>query len=123
MRTYTAHLKPAGPPVLLAEGWSWGAALFGPLWLLARRAWIPAILHVAVLVLLGTVVPAPWRAPLFGGLAVLAGLLGRDAVRWSLERRGYILVHVLAGRDEETALARLLAARTDLAPRYAEGLR
>ena len=33
MRTYTAHLKPIRPPVLVREGWSWGGALFGPIWL------------------------------------------------------------------------------------------
>lgn len=114
MKSYTAHTKPDCPPVLLLEGWSWGAAIFGPLWLLAYRAWIPAVLFGAAVVLV-MALARPELGGLIGlGLGVLAGLLGRDAVRWSLERRGYLLSHVLAARDEESALARLLQVRTDL---------
>ena len=42
MRGYTAHLKPGRTPVLVPEGFSWAAWLFGPLWLAAHRAWVPA---------------------------------------------------------------------------------
>ena len=48
-------------------------------------------------------------------IAVLAGLVGRDGVRWALEWRGYTLAHVLAARDEDAALARLLTYRPDVA--------
>ena len=120
MRTYTAHLKSGRPPVLVREAWSWGAAIFGWLWLLTHRAWIPALIQLAASVLILVLTPAGLRPPLMLGLAVLTGLLGRDMVRWSLARRGYALAHVLAARDEDSALARLLAARTDLAERYAE---
>ena len=48
------------------------------------------------------------------GLGVLSGLLARDALRWSLERRGYLLAEVVVARDPEAALARLLHARADL---------
>ena len=113
MRSYTVHTKPDCPPVLLLEGWSWGAAIFGPLWLLAQRAWIPAALFGAAVLLVMAVAP-PGLGEVVGlGFGVLAGLLGRDALRWSLERRGYLLTHVLAARDEESALARLLLVRTD----------
>jgi len=114
MRSYTAHLKPDCLPILLLEGWSWGAALFGPLWLLVHRAWIPAVLFGAVVVLVLVLTPPALGGMIGLGLGVLSGLLGRDAVRWSLERNGYILAHVLAARDQESALARLLHARTDL---------
>ena len=114
MKSYTAHIKPDRPPVLLPDCWSWGAAIFGPLWLLIHRAWIPALLFLAIVVLVQVLAP-PELASLIGlGLGVLSGLLGRDAVRWSLERRDYLLAHVLVARDEEGALARLLQARTDL---------
>ncbi|GAC1344776.1 MAG: hypothetical protein NVSMB18_23090 [Acetobacteraceae bacterium] len=119
MRTYTAHLKPARMPVLVREGWSWGAALFGALWLVAHRAWIPAALHIAAVIVLPALVPAAFRLPLLLGIAALMGLLGRDMVRWSLERRGYVLAHVLAARDEDGALGRLLTARTDIAQQCA----
>ncbi len=114
MKSYTVHTKPNCPPVLQLEGWSWGAAIFGPLWLLAHRAWIPAVAFGAAVLLVMALAP-PELGQLIGlGFGVLAGLLGRDAVRWSLERRGYQLAHVLAARDEESALARLLQVRTDL---------
>jgi len=114
MRSYTAHIKPDCPPVLLPDGWSWAAAIFGPLWLLFHRAWIPALLFAAVVVLVQVAAPPELALVIGLGLGALSGLLGRDAVRWSLERRDYLLAHVLVARDEESALARLLQARTDL---------
>ncbi len=114
MKSYTAHIKPDCPPVLLPEAWSWGAAVFGPLWLLAHRAWIPAVLFAAAVLLIQLLAPPPLALVVGVGLGVLSGLLGRDAVRWSLERRDYLLAHVLVARDEEGALARLLLARNDL---------
>ena len=123
MRTYTAHLKPGRAPVLVRESWSWGAFLFGPLWLLAQRAWIAAIIDAALLVLCAALLPDRAQGPAVLALALLLGLLGRDLVRWSLARRGYTLEHVLAARDEEAALGRLLTARADLVQSYAERLR
>lgn len=116
MRAWTAHLAPNREPVLLPEGFSWGAFLFGPVWLLIQRAWIPAALYVVVTVVLSAL-PLPQGASTVIGLAisVLAGVLGRDWVRWSLERRGYTEGAVLAARDGDAAYARLLAARPDLA--------
>ncbi len=122
MRTYTAHLKSGRPPILVREAWSWGAAIFGWLWLLAYRAWIPALIQLACVVVAVVLAPPALRPPLVLGIAVLTGLLGRDMVRWSLSRRGYNMAHVLAARDEDAALARLLTARQDLAERYAETL-
>ncbi len=114
MKTYTAHLKPARPPVLLREGWTWLGFLFGPLWLLAKRAWIPAIIETAAIVCLLALAPPPfWRPALFG-LALLTGLTGRDLVRWSLQRRGYHLAHVVLAPNADAALLRLFTARADL---------
>ena len=118
MRTWTVHLKPDAQPVLVREGWSWGAFLFGPFWLLFQRAWLPGGAVLALTLILAAAARQPTQALLSLALGVLLGLLGRDLVRWSLERRGYRLAHVLAARDEEGALGRLLAVRTDLAARY-----
>jgi len=123
VKTFTAHLKPGRPPILVRESWSWGAFLFGPLWLIAHRAWIPAVMDVAATIVLLAALPDSVQGPALFGLAVILGLLGRDMVRWSLNRRGYTLAHVLAARDEDGALGRLLTARTDLAQSYAEQLR
>ncbi len=113
MKIYTAHTRPDSAPVLVREGFSWAALVFGPLWLLLHRAWIAAILVFVVGTALG-VAPSPWSDLFDAGLALAVGLFGRDLWRWSLDRRGFTLVHVVAGRDEEEALARLFDQRPDL---------
>lgn len=118
MRHFTALLAPGRAPVLVREGWSWGAFLFGPFWLLAHRAWVPGAAAFVLFALACGVRGA--AGPLLGVLAVAAGVFGRDLLRWSLERRGYHLAHVIAARNVEAALARLLAARPDLAAFYAD---
>ncbi|MGI4942941.1 MAG: DUF2628 domain-containing protein [Janthinobacterium lividum] len=115
MKVWTAHLHPARPPVLVHEGWSWGAAVFGPFWLLAYRAWVPGMIMLAVVVILNLLVTQGLRGLLILGFFLLLGLLGRDMLRWSLARRGYALAHVVAARDGDAAFARLLDARPDLA--------
>jgi hypothetical protein len=45
--TYTAHIRADRKLVLVKEAFSWGAFLFGPLWLLAHRAWIAAAIWYA----------------------------------------------------------------------------
>ena len=121
MRIWTAHLHPARPPVLVQEGWSWGAAAFGPFWLLAHRAWVPGVLVLAAVVILNLAVPGALRPVLVLGFFVLLGLLGRDLLRWALDRRGYALQHVVAAPDGDAALLRLLDARADLVPGLAGG--
>ncbi len=115
MKIWTAHVKKAQAPVLVREGWSWGAALFGPLWLLAHQAWIAGAIYLALVAVLVVALPAGLQAVAALGLGVLSGLLGRDVLRWSLARRGYVMDHVVAAQDEEAALGRLLDARGDLA--------
>ena len=57
MTFYTAHLKPDAEPVLVREGFSWGALVFGPLWLAAHRAWLLAALALAGYVLIAALIP------------------------------------------------------------------
>ena len=90
--------------MLVREGFSWAALILGPVWLLANRAWIPAALTLAA------EVAAARTWPLGLAVAVGIGLFGRDLVRWSLARRGFALVHVVAGRDQDEALARCSSA-------------
>ena len=68
--------------------------------------------------LIGFLIPAPARAILLIGLALILGFSGLDLRRWALEQRGYLLVHVMAARDGDEAFTRLLANRPDLASRY-----
>jgi Protein of unknown function (DUF2628) len=112
--TGTAGRPPRRAPVLVPEGFSWGAFLFGPIWLLLRRLWLTALLWLVVAV-------AAVLLARLGGLAVLLALqflLGchaRDLQRRALDRRGYDQAHLVAERDEDRAMARLLAARPELA--------
>jgi hypothetical protein len=120
MRFWTVHLPPAPQragtePVLLREGFSFWALVFGPFWLAFHRAWIPAVLFLCA-GLAATLLPAPLATAAPLALAWATGLFGRDMVRWSLARRGWLLAHVIAADDEEAALARLLAARPELVP-------
>jgi hypothetical protein len=116
MIVYTAHTRPRSRPVLVREGFSWGAFIFGPIWLLAHRAWIAAVLTICVEVAIGLLIRGPVRSALILGVIWLLGLFGRDIVRWALERRGYAFVHVVTGRDDDAALADLLDRRPDLVP-------
>ena len=113
MKIFTAHTRPHTAPVLVREAFSWGALPFGPFWLLAHRAWIAGVLTLCLYIGL-IFVPQPWRLVLALAVAWLLGLFGRDLLRWSLSRRGFVIAHVLAARDSDAALARLLDRRPDL---------
>jgi len=114
MSIYTAHTRAGRPPVLVREGFSWGAFVFGPFWLLGHRAWIAGVLALVAWVNLAIVLPGAAAAPVFLVLHWALGLFGNDLRRWSLGRADYVLVHVIAAPNEDTALARLLERRPDL---------
>jgi hypothetical protein len=114
VKIYTALLKSGAEPILVKEGFAWGAVLLGPLWLLAHRAWIAAAISLAACVLIAVLVPAPASDILLLAVACGLGFIGNDLRRWALEHRGYLLQHVLAARGEEEALGRLLTFRPDL---------
>ncbi len=117
MKVWTAHEKPHASPVLVREGFSFGALLFGPIWLAAHRAWLPAGGLVLLTLLALIVAHPPASVILIMGLALLAGFSGRDLVRWSVTRRGYLETTVVTGRNQYDAQARLLEARPDLVER------
>ena len=88
MKFWTAHIRAGAAPVLVREGFSWGALIFGPLWLAAHRAWIAAALVLAAFVLIVFLATDGIAAALLTALVVLLGLSGHDLRRWSLDRRG-----------------------------------
>jgi hypothetical protein len=118
VRIYTALLKNDAEPVLMREGFAWGALFFGPVWLAAHRAWIAAAITLAAYVLIAVFAPTPAAMILTAGLALILGFTGQDLRRWALEWRGYLLAHVLAARDRDDAFMRLLLLRPDLTARY-----
>ena len=44
MTSWSVHVRDGRPVVLVPERFSLGAMSFGPVWLLAHGAWIPAVL-------------------------------------------------------------------------------
>ena len=114
MRLYTAHLRDNRAPVLVREGFAWGALFFGPIWFAIHRAWIAAVIALALAVLIVVLAPGAAKPVLILALAVLQGMFGNDLCRAALARRRFVLAHVVAARDRDAALARLLARRPDL---------
>jgi hypothetical protein len=114
VRIYTAHTRARSAPVLVREGFSWGALVFGPLWLLAQGVWIAGVLSLCAWVLIAVLVPRPAVVPVLLVLHWALGLFAQDLRRWSLAQSGYLLVHVVAAPDADRALARLLERRPDL---------
>jgi hypothetical protein len=117
MKVWTVLIRGEAEPVLVREGFSWGALLFGPLWLAFHRAWIPAALSLVAWVLVLVLTREPVAGVLGTGLAIFLGLTGFDLVRWSLETRGYLLTRVLIAHNQTDAWGSLLAARPELAGR------
>ncbi len=112
MIVFTSHSRPDARdeelPVLVREGFSWAACLFGALWLASGRAWIAAALNMASFLLVLTVGRLLHSAAPLLGLAVLQGFVCPDLLRWNLARRGFVPGPVVAGVGEDAALQRLL---------------
>lgn len=115
MRIFTSHIRASEPPVMVREGFSWAAFLFGFLYLAAHRAWIQAALNLAALLVTIAIDRAIGSGAPMLGLAILQGLFARDLVRWSLTQRGFATGPTVAAPDHDQAFARLLGARADLA--------
>jgi hypothetical protein len=113
MRVYTVHEPPASSgaagPVLVREGFSWAALLFGPLWALAHRLWLEALAWFLLVLLAGLLSPwfGPWAAI---GLQFLLAAEARNLRRWALRRRGWTEAAVVAAPTEPLATQRLLDA-------------
>jgi hypothetical protein len=114
VKIWTAHEKPRLPPVLVREGFSFGALMFGAIWLAVHRAWIQAAASLLLAVLILVLAGPPASLILITGLALLLGMSGNDLVRWSLTLNGYAQTGVVTGANEDEAHARLLIARPDL---------
>jgi hypothetical protein len=116
MAIFTVHVPATSagetpPPekiVLLRDGFSLPATLFGPFWLAWNRAWLPAIgwaVLLAAIALAGHELGLPKRTMALVSLA-LSVVLGFEGVRllaWSLARKGYSESGVVMGDDAEQA--------------------
>jgi hypothetical protein len=85
--------------------------------LAAHRAWLPAAAALLLAILILVLTRPPASGVLILGLALLQGFSGRDLVRWSIARRGYLESNVVTGPNHDEAQARLLGERPDLVER------
>jgi len=114
MRIYTVHARAGQEPVLVREGFSLGALLLPTLWFLWNRMWLVALLHFLGVVAIGLLLPdavSGWVALAF---QLLVALHARDLRRWTLRRRGFALVGVVAAANEEAGFGRVAMERPDL---------
>jgi hypothetical protein len=94
--------------VLLRDGFSAPAMLFGPLWLVWHRAWIAALGWTALLALIvfgGVKLGASSEtlSLVNAALACLLGFEGSRLIAWTLARRGYGENAVVIGENADEA--------------------
>jgi hypothetical protein len=114
--------RPDGQPVdpdrvrFVRDGFSWGAFLFGPLWMIRHRLWLVllgwflvmagfAVAHAALFV------PAGARLAVAALIALLVGLESATLRRWTLRRGGWRDAGVVVADDLESAEQRYFARR------------
>jgi hypothetical protein len=129
MRIYTVHLRrPAFDSdrdvVLVREGFNWWACLFSTLWALVSRLWWVAagLLLLELLLTIGfdrLPLTTATAAAVSVGAALMVGFLANDLKRWTLFRRGYAEVGVVAADSAEAAAQRFF----DQHPRLLADLR
>lgn len=101
--------------VFVRDGWSWGAFLFGPFWLMAKGHWLTGLVALIglALALAGiTLVPvgAGAKAALWLLLAWLFGIEGSSLRRFALRRGGYDEAGVAVGAAGEALEQRAFAS-------------
>ena len=109
MRTYTVQRPPyPGSAVLLPEGFSWGALVFGPIWFLWHGLWLSALLLLLVQMALsgamdffGVPLAVAWMPS--ACVSVLVGFNARDWWRLMLDRQDFTFVGVVMSTSLEKA--------------------
>jgi hypothetical protein len=124
MAIYTVHEPPRRAADLLAhterfcfvrDGFSWGAFLFGPLWMVRHRMWLVLVLYLIASAALGGALRVSGASSLgmtlgAGLLALLVGMEASTLRRWTLGRRGWVNRGVVVGDDLEAAERRFFDA-------------
>ena len=117
MTIYTVHAPPpkvdetATSPdrfVFVRDGFYFWAFVFGPLWLLFKRLWLALLLYIATVAVLQTVlwligVPRPTHGVVSLLMHLLIGLEASSLHRWTLQRRDWRQLGVVAGTNDQDA--------------------
>jgi len=130
MSVYTVHEPPpraneaAADPErfqFVRDGFNFWAFVFGPVWMLFHRLWLVFLFYVILSALLHA---ALWLAGTTSGteffigtlISLLIGLEAPTLRRWTLARRRWRTVGVVAANDEESAERRFFDSWTRQAP-------
>ena len=112
MLTYTVH-QPRHPPtdrferaeslVFIKDGFTWTAALFAPIWMLAHRLWLPFLGYLAICGALEAVrwaaaLDSDWMTLSIMGLHLLVGFEADMLRRWKLDRQGWRAIGSVTAR-------------------------
>ncbi len=112
MAAYTVHEPPspaidrldrAESLVFVRDGFGWGPALLGPLWLALNRLWTPLAVWAAAAAGIGGLLHLVGAGPAWITLAllslnVLIGFEGNELERHELEARGWTELGTVAGK-------------------------
>jgi hypothetical protein len=113
LRVYTVH-EAKDPPSdrldraealrFVRDGFSWGAALFGPLWLLWRGFWLALIVYIVVAAVLAFAIEVlgigeQARVLIYLAVHLLMGFEADTIERWTLGRKGWQMIATVSGRD------------------------
>lgn len=121
---FTADRRPlldSRAVVLVRDGFSWSAALFGVPWALVHRLWFAALglaglaLGLAVLVAEGVIAPAS-AAALGVGIALLTGFHAADLRARALWHQGYRVDGTVVAPSLDEAERRYFARRLEPRP-------
>lgn len=111
MQAYTVYETPhpaadrvdrAEALVFVKDGFSWGAFLFGPLWMLIHRLWWPLLGYIVIVAgmqLIGLALgqTSVWTTLIALGFNLLLGFEASSLRRWTLERAGWDMVGSATG--------------------------
>jgi hypothetical protein len=116
MPIYTVHgpvaTKAGKPPadaiVFVRDGFSWPALVFGPFWLIWHRLWWGLLGYLVLMIVAGVAMARlglGTDARLFVNLLIslLMGLEGTSLRRWTLSRRKWRLLDLVAADDRDAA--------------------
>ena len=115
MASYIVMAKPEDATredaVFVRESFNAWAVIFGPIWALAKRMWIVAIVLGCASILTGLLPPLPALLA-NAGLLLATAIFASDLELWSLRRRGFEEQAQLTAANAEEAELRYFLAIT-----------